>query len=179
MPQPAPSSDEVGEWIEAFDELLAAEGPQGAASLLAVVSKHATKAGVHLPVQLNTPYVNTIPASEEEPYPGDLALERRINAFVRWNAMAMVHCQNKKDPGIGGHISTYSSAVTLFEVGFNHFFRACYGDQPGDFVYLQGHAAPVCTHVPFWKVDSRKSTCGIFGTSCAGLPASPPIRTHG
>jgi pyruvate dehydrogenase E1 component len=105
-PQPEPPFDEVAEWIEAFNEVLAAEGRQAAANLLAAVSQHATEAGVHLPVQLNTPYVNTIPASEEEPYPGDLTMERRINALVRWNAMAMVHCQNKKDPGIGGHIST-------------------------------------------------------------------------
>src|SRR5207244_13258983 len=80
---------------------------------------------------------NTSPLAEETRHPGDISMERRINALVRWNAMAMVHCQNKKDPGIGGHISTYSSAVTLFEVGFNHFFRARYGDQPGDFVYFQ------------------------------------------
>src|SRR5438093_533315 len=134
--------DETSEWIEAFDQVLAAEGRDGAAKLVAAVSQRATQAGVHMPVQLNTPYVNTIPVAEEERYPGDFAMERRINALVRWNAMAMVHCQNKKDPGIGGHISTYSSAVTLFEVGFNHFFRARYGDQPGDFVYFQGHASP-------------------------------------
>jgi len=134
--------DETSKWIEAFDQVLAAEGRDGAAKLVAAVSQRATQAGVHMPVQLNTPYVNTIPVAEEERYPGDFAMERRINALVRWNAMAMVHCQNKKDPGIGGHISTYSSAVTLFEVGFNHFFRARYGDQPGDFVYFQGHASP-------------------------------------
>src|SRR5919204_3952211 len=137
-----PRIQETSEWVEAFEQVLADEGSDGAAKLLAAVSRRAAEAGVHLPVQLNSPYVNTIPAAEEKPYPGDLAMERRINALVRWNAMAMVHCQNKKDPGIGGHISTYSSAVTLFEVGFNHFFRARYDDQPGDFVYFQGHASP-------------------------------------
>src|ERR1041385_1849939 len=142
VPQPEPRSNEVAEWIEAFGEVLAAEGPQGAAKLLAVVFKHAIEAGVHLPVQLNIPYVNTIPVSEEGPYPGDLVLERRVNALVRWNAMAMVHCQNKKDPGIGGHISTYSSLATLLEVGYNHFFHANHGEEPGDFVYFQGHASP-------------------------------------
>jgi len=91
---------------------------------------------------LNTPYVNTIRVQEEEPYPGDRLIERRIKSLVRWNAMAMVHRQNKKDPGIGGHISTYSSLATLIEVGFNHFFRARYGGEPGDFLYLQGHASP-------------------------------------
>ena len=140
--QPEARLDEISEWIEAFDQVLESEGRQGAANILAAVSRRATEAGIHLPAQLSTPYMNTIPVAEEVPYPGDLAMERRINAFVRWNAMAMVHCQNKKDAGIGGHISTYSSAVTLFEVGFNHFFRASYDDQPGDFIYFQGHASP-------------------------------------
>src|SRR5947207_2738374 len=140
--QEQPRFDEISEWVEAFDQVLAAEGEERAAKLVAAVCQRATQAGVHVPARLNTPYVNTIPVAEETRHPGDLSMERRINALVRWNAMAMVHCQNKKDPGIGGHISTYSSAVTLFEVGFNHFFRARYGDQPGDFVYFQGHASP-------------------------------------
>ena len=89
-----------------------------------------------------TDYVNTIPAEDEVPYPGDRALERRIKSIIRWNAMAMVSRQNKHDHGIGGHISTYQSLATLLEVGFNHFFHASYGDQPGDFIYFQGHASP-------------------------------------
>ncbi len=112
------------------------------AQLLGTLTRRARQAGVDLPIQLNTPYVNTIRVEEEEPYPGDRLIERRIKSLVRWNAMAMVHRQNKKDPGIGGHISTYSSLATLIEVGFNHFFRARYGDEPGDFLYLQGHASP-------------------------------------
>ncbi len=102
----------------------------------------ARESGVKVPVQLNTPYINTIPVEEEVPYPGDRLLERRIKSLIRWNAMAMVHRQNKKDPGIGGHISTYSSLATLLEVGFNHFFHARYGDEPGDFIYFQGHSSP-------------------------------------
>jgi pyruvate dehydrogenase E1 component len=98
--------------------------------------------GVDVTVQLNTPYVNTIAVDDEVPYPGDRSLERRIKSFIRWNAMAMVHRQNKKDPGIGGHISTYSSLATLLEVGFNHFFQACYGNEPGDLIYFQGHSSP-------------------------------------
>ena len=135
-------SDEISEWVEAFDQVVREEGTHGAAQLLAALSQRARAAGVHVPVQLNTPYVNTIPVDEEVPYPGDRALERRIKSLVRWNALAMVHRQNKKDPGIGGHISTYSSIATLLEVGFNHFFHDRYGDQPGDFVYFQGHASP-------------------------------------
>jgi pyruvate dehydrogenase E1 component len=133
---------ETTEWIEAFDQIVAAEGPMAGAHLLRTLTRRARQAGVDLPIQLNTPYVNTIRVEEEEPYPGDRLIERRIKSLVRWNAMAMVHRQNKKDPGIGGHISTYSSLATLLEVGFNHFFRARYGDEPGDFLYLQGHASP-------------------------------------
>ncbi|MGO9209658.1 MAG: pyruvate dehydrogenase (acetyl-transferring), homodimeric type [Terriglobales bacterium] len=134
--------EETSEWIEAFDQLVAEEGPMAGAQLLGTLTRRARQAGVDLPIQLNTPYVNTIRVEEEEPYPGDRLIERRIKGLVRWNAMAMVHRQNKKDPGIGGHISTYSSLASLLEVGFNHFFRARYGNEPGDFLYLQGHASP-------------------------------------
>ena len=135
-------SAEVQEWIEAFDEVIVGEGPEQGATLLDALRKRARQAGVNPPGELTTPYINTIPKHEEEPYPGDQALERRVESLIRWNAMAMVHGQNKKDPGIGGHISTYSSLATLLEVGFNHFFHATYGDQPGDFIYFQGHASP-------------------------------------
>ena len=137
-----PDIQELSEWIEAFDQIVAEEGVSQGARVLEALTRRAQESGVDLPVQLNTPYVNTIPADEEVAYPGDRALERRIKSLIRWNAMAMVHRQNKKDPGIGGHISTFSSVATLFEVGFNHFFHASYGEQPGDFVYFQGHASP-------------------------------------
>ncbi|HLW52570.1 MAG TPA: pyruvate dehydrogenase (acetyl-transferring), homodimeric type [Candidatus Angelobacter sp.] len=137
-----PDLEEVEEWIEAFDQVVDEQGPSGAARLLDALTQRARASGIDRPIQLNTPYVNTIPVSEEVPYPGDRPLERRIKSLIRWNAMAMVHRQNKKDPGIGGHISTFSSLATLLEVGFNHFFHAKYGEQPGDFVYFQGHASP-------------------------------------
>jgi pyruvate dehydrogenase E1 component len=136
------SEEEVAEWLEAFDQVVEGEGTNRGGELLDALIKRARQSGVEVPVQLNTPYVNTIPVEEEVPYPGDRLLERRIKSLVRWNAMAMVHRQNKKDPGIGGHISTYSSLATLLEVGFNHFFRARYDDQPGDFIYFQGHSSP-------------------------------------
>ncbi len=137
-----PDLQEIDEWIAAFDQVVDQEGTSGATLLLQALTKRAREAGVDVPIQLNTPYVNTIPVEEEHPYPGDRALERRLKSLIRWNAMAMVHRQNKKDAGIGGHISTYSSLATLLEVGFNHFFHATYGDQPGDLVYFQGHASP-------------------------------------
>src|ERR1700742_71166 len=132
---------EMSEWIEAFDDVVAQDWEQGA-ELLSALRRRASEAGVPTPSEMTTPYRNTIPKHDEVPYPGDRKIEKRIESLIRWNAMAMVHGQNKKDPGIGGHISTYSSLATLLEVGFNHFFRADYNGQPGDFVYFQGHASP-------------------------------------
>jgi pyruvate dehydrogenase E1 component len=133
---------ETHEWLEALDEIIDAGGSERASYLLQCLLDRAANFGVTAPLKLNTPYVNTIPADAEVPYPGDRAIERRIKSLIRWNAMAMVVRANKYDPNIGGHISTYASLATLTEVGLNHFFRARYGDQPGDFVYFQGHAAP-------------------------------------
>src|SRR5437763_143861 len=133
---------ETAEWVESLDQIIDQAGPDRAAFLLERLTERARQGGVDLPVHLNTPYINTIRPEAEVPYPGDRAMERRIKSLVRWNAMAMVVRQNKYDPGIGGHISTYASLATLLEVGFNHFFHASYGDQPGDLVYFQGHASP-------------------------------------
>jgi pyruvate dehydrogenase E1 component len=133
---------ETQEWLEALDEVLDAYGPHRVSYLLDRLVERAAVFGVRHTYDVNTPYVNTIPAEEEVPYPGDRQIERRIKSLIRWNAMAMVARANKYDDGIGGHISTYASLATLVEVGFNHFFRASYGDQPGDFVYFQGHASP-------------------------------------
>ena len=133
---------ETSEWVAALEEIIDQAGPDRAAFLLERLTDRARFEGVELPIQLNTPYVNTIRVEDEAPFPGDRAMERRIKSLVRWNAMAMVVHQNKHDAGIGGHISTYASLATLLEVGFNHFFHAKYGDQPGDLVYFQGHASP-------------------------------------
>jgi pyruvate dehydrogenase E1 component len=133
---------ETSEWIEALDQVLDEAGPDRAAFLVERLTEQARNAGAHLPVHLNTPYVNTIRPEQETPYPGDRAMERRLKSLTRWNAMAMVVRQNKYDPGIGGHISTYASLATLLEVGFHHFFHASYGDQPGDLIYFQGHSSP-------------------------------------
>src|SRR6266851_782888 len=134
-------SAEVSEWIEAFDDVVADDWQHGA-ELLETLRQRAREAGVPIPSEVTTPYRNTIPKHDEVPYPGDRTLEKRVESLIRWNAMAMVHRQNKEDAGIGGHISTYSSLAALLEVGFNHFFHAKYGEEPGDFVYFQGHASP-------------------------------------
>ncbi|NBO64870.1 MAG: pyruvate dehydrogenase (acetyl-transferring), homodimeric type, partial [Acidobacteria bacterium] len=138
---------ETLEWLEAWDQILEEDQPARAAYLLKQLSDRARAVGVKIPIQFNTPYCNTIPPSEEVPYPGDIELERRIKSIIRWNAMAMVVGQNKKDAGIGGHIATYASVATLMEVGFNHFFRGSIAGPggeilPGDHVYFQGHASP-------------------------------------
>ncbi|MBV8552414.1 MAG: pyruvate dehydrogenase (acetyl-transferring), homodimeric type [Acidobacteriaceae bacterium] len=133
---------ETAEWLEALEQVVDEEGPDRAAYLLEKLLDRAAGFGVSTPQSLNTPYVNTIPAHEELPYPGDRALERRIKSLIRWNAAAMVVRANKYDPNIGGHISTYASLATISEVGFNHFFRAAIDGQAGDLVYYQGHASP-------------------------------------
>src|SRR5216683_5296044 len=133
---------ETSEWLQALDQVVEEAGPDRASFLLERLAERARNVGVELPIQHNTPYINTIPPEDEAMYPGDRALERRIKSLTRWNAMAMVSRQNKFDHGIGGHIATNASIATLFEVGFNHFFHASYGQEPGDCVYFQGHASP-------------------------------------
>ncbi len=133
---------ETAEWLEALDDLADNAGRERARYVLERVWERAQLRRAAPAPPLTTPYVNTIPREEEVPYPGDRVLERRIKSLIRWNALAMVVRANKYDPGIGGHISTYASLATLLEVGFQHFFHASYGDQPGDFVYFQGHASP-------------------------------------
>ena len=133
---------ETSEWLQALDQVVEEAGPDRASFLLDRLAQRARNSGVELPIRHNTPYINTISPADEVPYPGDRTLERRIKSLTRWNAMAMVSRQNKFDHGIGGHIATYASVATLFEVGFNHFFHGSYGDQPGDCVYFQGHASP-------------------------------------
>jgi pyruvate dehydrogenase E1 component len=133
---------ETSEWLEALEEVLSDAGSERATYLLSKLMDRAALLGVTSPLRLNTPFRNTIPVEQQVPYPGDLAIEQRIRAIVRWNAIAMVVRQNKYDPNIGGHISTYASLATLTEVGLNHFFRGSYGDQAGDCIFFQGHASP-------------------------------------
>jgi pyruvate dehydrogenase E1 component len=134
--------EEIQEWLESLDSVLQSSGPEVAMEILERLRAHATVAGLNLPFSANTPYANTIPVHLQPPFPGDQALERRIKSLIRWNALAMVVRANKHENGIGGHISTYASAATLYEVGFNHFFRARTEDFEGDTVYFQGHASP-------------------------------------
>src|SRR6187401_2669036 len=133
---------ETREWLESLDYVLQSGGPARVGRLLRELGDHAQRKGVKQPFTANTPYINTIPAAEEPPFPGSREIERRIKSLVRWNALAMVVKANKAEDGIGGHISTYASAATLYEVGFNHFFKGKGEDNDGDIIYFQGHAAP-------------------------------------
>jgi pyruvate dehydrogenase E1 component len=139
---PAVEAVETREWLDSFDFVLQTGGPARAAQLLRKLDAHARQTGTRLPFTANTPYVNTIPPHQQPEFPGNQKLERRIKSLVRWNALSMVVRANKLSDGIGGHISTYASAATLYEVGFNHFFRGRTERQEPDLVYFQGHAAP-------------------------------------
>jgi pyruvate dehydrogenase E1 component len=133
---------ELQEWVESFDQVVREEGQESAITILDRLRGRAQSLGIALPFTANTPYLNTISFEKQAMFPGDQEIERRIKSLVRWNALAMVVRANRVDHSIGGHISTYASAATLFEVGFNHFFRGRTEEFEGDTVYLQGHASP-------------------------------------
>ncbi|NVJ66896.1 MAG: pyruvate dehydrogenase (acetyl-transferring), homodimeric type, partial [Gammaproteobacteria bacterium] len=133
---------ETQEWIEALEAVISAEGAERAHYLLEKLVAKARGAGAHLPFDLTTAYLNTIPPSQEAHMPGDQELERRIRAIIRWNAIAMVLQASKKDLELGGHLSSFASSATLYDVGYNHFFHADDGKHGGDLIYYQGHCAP-------------------------------------
>jgi pyruvate dehydrogenase E1 component len=133
---------ETGEWLESIDSVLTQHGPERAHFLLNRIIDHARRSGAYLPYSPNTAYLNTISKRREPEYPGDRTLERRIEAYIRWNAMAMVVNANRISTEYGGHISSYASSATLYEVGFNHFWRGATEEQEGDLVFMQGHSAP-------------------------------------
>jgi pyruvate dehydrogenase E1 component len=133
---------ETNEWLYSLDYVLEHSGPERIKELLQDLLIRAYKEGVAIPFTANTPYINTIPREKQTPFPGDREIERRIKSLIRWNAMAMVVKANNLEHGIGGHISTYASAATLYEIGFNHFFKGKGDDYDGDQIYFQGHASP-------------------------------------
>jgi pyruvate dehydrogenase E1 component len=134
--------EETQEWLESIDSVLQAHGPDRAHFLLNSMIDHARRSGAYLPYSATTAYLNTIGVSQQPEYPGDRAIERRIEAYIRWNAMAMVVQANRRSPEYGGHIATYASSATLYEVGFNHFWRARDENHGGDLIYMQGHSSP-------------------------------------
>ncbi len=133
---------ETTEWLESIDSVLSRHGPERAHFLLNQMIDFSRRSGAYLPYSPNTAYLNTISTVRQPEYPGDRSLERRIEAYIRWNAMAMVVQANRKSTEYGGHISSYASSATLYEVGFNHFWRAASEKHGGDMVFMQGHSAP-------------------------------------
>jgi pyruvate dehydrogenase E1 component len=133
---------ETREWIESLEYVLQQEGRERADHLLRRLLARAARDGVRPGRDLTTPYVNTISPDEQPEYPGDPELESRLDALIRWNAMAMVVRANRKEHGIGGHLASYAAQSTLFEVGLNHFFRGKDDETGGDIVYFQGHSSP-------------------------------------
>ena len=133
---------ETKEWLESIDSVLGQYGPDRAHYLLNQMVDYARRSGAYLPFSPNTAYLNTIPVGMQEEYPGDRSIEKRIEAYIRWNAMAMVVLSNRQTSEYGGHIASYASSATLYEVGFNHFWRAHNKTQGGDMVFMQGHSAP-------------------------------------
>ncbi|WP_163558596.1 pyruvate dehydrogenase (acetyl-transferring), homodimeric type [Halomonas sp. NO4] len=133
---------ETTEWMESLESVLDREGEDRARYLLTRLADRLRRDGMQAPFSVTTPHRNTIPVHREAPMPGDLFMERRIRSLVRYNAIAQVIRNNRANPGLGGHIASFMSAATLYDVGFNHFFRAANGDFEGDLVYIQGHVAP-------------------------------------
>ncbi len=139
---PDADPDETEEWIDSLDAVAARSGKQRARYLMSKLLARSQEIELGTPPTVWTPYVNTIPTSDQPFFPGDEFIERRIRAFIRWNAAAMVVRANKRADGLGGHLSSYASSASLYEVGFNHFWRGSDNGEPGDHVYMQGHAAP-------------------------------------
>ncbi len=146
MTQQSPFEDidptETQEWLESIDSVLRAQGPERAHFLLEKLVDFTRRSGTYLPFKPNTAYLNTISKAQEPEYPGDRSLERRNEAYMRWNALAMVVQANRVSSEYGGHIASYASAATLYEVGFNHFWRAKSAAHPGDMIFMQGHSSP-------------------------------------
>ncbi|MGY4907755.1 pyruvate dehydrogenase (acetyl-transferring), homodimeric type [Streptomyces sp. 900116325] len=168
--------EETREWQASLDAVIRHAGPDRAVYLLRRVHEYAARSGIALPGLLSSDYINTIPASSQPAFPGDIAMESRITALNRWNAAAMVSRGSLL--GLGGHISTYASAAWLYEIGFNHFFRGKDGDGSGDQLYLQGHASPGIYARVFLEGRLREDELDGFRREAGGhgLPSYPHPR---
>ena len=146
LPPTTPTPLETREWLDALSAVIASEGGERAHFLLEQLIDQARQAGIDVPFSANTAYVNTIPTDQEERTPGNIEIEERLRAYMRWNAMAMVVKANRLHPAdggdLGGHISSFASLATMFGTGFNHFWHAETADHGGDLLYIQGHSSP-------------------------------------
>jgi pyruvate dehydrogenase E1 component len=167
---------ETQEWLDSLEWTLSAYGPERVDYLINRLEERAGRYGLNRNNILHTPYINTIPKSQQPAYPGDRDLERKIKSIIRWNALAMVLKANRNSDGIGGHLATYQSSATIFEVGFNHFFRAPNDSQTGDLVYMQGHASPGIYARAFLEGRLSEEKLGNFRRERSpggGLPSYP------
>ena len=164
---------ETKEWIESLDAVVAEYGPDRARFLVAKLIERAHETSLGVPGAVTTPYINSIPPEEEPEFPGDEDIERRIRRFIRWNAAVMVIKANHREKGIGGHLSTFASSATLYEIGFNHFFRGKNAPGGGDHIYFQGHAAPG-VYARASRVSVRVTPCS---TNLRSSSASPTVMT--
>src|SRR5690349_8796185 len=169
---------ETAEWLDSLDAVVDSRGRSRAHYLLARLMERAREKGVGVPAMVQTDYINSIPPEHEPWFPGDEYLERRIRAFIRWNAVAMVDRANHRFEGLGGHLSTYASAAALYEVGFNHFFRGKGDGGAGDQIFVQGHAAPGVYARAFLEGRLTEEQLDFFRreTSGNGLPSYPHPR---
>jgi pyruvate dehydrogenase E1 component len=173
---------ETQEWLDALEAVLENEGVERAHFLLESLIDKARRSGAYLPFSANTAYLNTIPITQQEKFPGDRAMERRIRSFVRWNAMAMVVQANRLSTELGGHISTFASSATLVDMGYNHFFKARSKDHGGDLVFFQGHAAPGIYARAYLEGRSPRSSSTTSARRWTGqrpLLLSPPLADAG
>ncbi len=172
---PDTNPEETAEWLESLESLLQSGTHDRASYLLRAIVRRARNLGIDLPVAVQTPYINSIPAEDEPDLPLNADLEKRIRRLIRWNAMAMVHRANERIEGLGGHLSTYASSASLYEVGFNHFFRGCDAPGGGDQLFIQGHAAPGIYARAFLEGRLAEQDLDHFRTETAGkgLPSYP------
>ncbi len=168
---------ETREWLEALEAVLREDGPQRAGELLESLQVAARAAGVKTGGELTTPYVNTIAPEDEPPLPGDPQLQRRFRSLIRWNAIAII-LQANKQAEVGGHIASYQSAATLYEVGFNHFWKAPTDESRGDLVYIQGHSSPGIYARAYLEGRLSEDQLRHFRQEIDG-GGCPPTRTRG
>ena len=171
---------ETREWLESLDAVAEESGAPRARYLLGKLIERAHETRLGIPGAVTSPYINTIPIDEQPEFPGDGKIERRIRRFIRWNAAVMVVKANHREKGIGGHLSTFASSATLYEVGFNHFFKGKEADGGGDHVYIQGHAAPGIYARAYLegRLDEKHLDNFRFEIGGGGLSSYPHPATH-
>lgn len=168
LPSQLPDIDpeETSEWVESLDGVIDERGTKRARYVMLRLLERARERQVGVPSLTTTDYINTIPPEREPWFPGDEHVERRIRAYIRWNAAMLVHRAQRPEIGVGGHISTFASSASLYEVGFNHFFRGKNHPGGGDHIFYQGHASPACTPARSSRGGSPRTSSTGSGRSC-------------